>query len=79
MKDRLAAPLALIPEMCSLNMGSMNFGLFPTLSRHKTFTYDWEQPYLEGSRDYIFRNTFADIEHILQTLGEAHALRVRVL
>ena len=43
-------------------MGSMNFGLFPMLSRHKTFTYDWEQPYLEGSRDYIFRNTFADIE-----------------
>jgi len=69
-KDRLAAPLAFDPEMCSLNMGSMNFGLFPALSRYKSFTHDWEQPYLEGSRDYIFRNTFADMEYILQALGE---------
>jgi len=69
-QDRLAAPLAFAPEMCSLNMGSMNFGLFPTLARYPSFTHDWEQPYLEGSRDYIFRNTFADIEHILQALGD---------
>ena len=69
-RERLAAPLAFDPEMCSLNMGSMNFGLFPALSRHRTFVHDWEQPYLEGSRDFIFRNTFADIEYILQALGE---------
>jgi uncharacterized protein (DUF849 family) len=69
-QERLAAPLAFAPEMCSLNMGSMNFALFPTLARYPSFTHDWEQPYLEGSRDYIFRNTFADIEFILQALGE---------
>ena len=69
-QDRLAAPRAFAPEMCSLNMGSMNFALFPTLARYPSFTHDWEQPYLEGSRDYIFRNTFADIEFILQALGE---------
>jgi uncharacterized protein (DUF849 family) len=69
-QDRLTAAVAFDPEMCSLNMGSMNFGLFPALARHASFTHDWEQPYLEGSRGYIFRNTFADIESILQTLGE---------
>lgn len=69
-QDRLAAALAFAPEMCSLNMGSMNFGLYPALGRHTAFAYDWEQPYLEGSRDFIFRNTFADLEHILQALGE---------
>jgi uncharacterized protein (DUF849 family) len=69
-QDRLAAALAYAPEMCSLNMGSMNFGLFPALARHRSFKFDWEQPYLEQSRGYIFRNTFADIEDILQTLGE---------
>ena len=69
-EDRLAAARACAPEMCSLNMGSMNFGLYPALARHSTFTHEWERPYLEGSRDFIFRNTFADIEYILQALGE---------
>jgi uncharacterized protein (DUF849 family) len=55
------------PEVASLNMGSMNFGLFPMLQRTKTFKYDWERPYLEGSYDRIFKNTFADIEYILTT------------
>lgn len=58
------------PEVASLNMGSMNFGLYPMLSRFKEFLHDWEQPYLEGSRDRIFRNTFADIEYILRTCAE---------
>jgi uncharacterized protein (DUF849 family) len=58
------------PEVTSLNMGSMNFGLFPTLQRFKEFRYDWEKPYLEGSRDRIFKNTFADIEYILTTCAE---------
>jgi uncharacterized protein (DUF849 family) len=74
-QQRLAAALRAKPEMCSLNMGSMNFGLFPALKRYSTFTHDWEPPYLEGSRDFIFRNTFKDIEYILQALGEEHGTR----
>jgi uncharacterized protein (DUF849 family) len=68
--DRLACAIALRPEMCSLNMGSMNFGLFPALARRTEFSHAWERPYLEASRGFIFRNTFADIEQILRTLGE---------
>ncbi len=48
----------------------MNFGLYPMLERFKTFQHDWEEPYLAGSRDRIFKNTFADIEHILTTCAE---------
>jgi uncharacterized protein (DUF849 family) len=55
------------PEIASLNMGSMNFALYPMLNRHKRFKFDWEQPYLEGTRDLIFRNTFKDIEFVLKT------------
>jgi uncharacterized protein (DUF849 family) len=73
--DRLAAPIAASPEMCSLNMGSMNFGLFPMLGRYKDFAHDWERAHLENSRDFIFRNTFKDIEEILRTLGEGHGTR----
>jgi uncharacterized protein (DUF849 family) len=58
------------PEVASLNMGSMNFGLYPMLGRFKSFKHDWERPYLEGSNDRIFRNTFADIEYILATCSE---------
>lgn len=58
------------PEVASLNMGSMNFGLYPMLNRYKEFKHDWERPYLEGSRDRVFKNTFADIEHILTTCAE---------
>jgi uncharacterized protein (DUF849 family) len=70
LEDRLAAPLRAKPEMCSLNMGSMNFGLYPMLQRYKQWTHDWEPKYLEASRDFIFRNTFKDIEAILKQLGE---------
>jgi uncharacterized protein (DUF849 family) len=58
------------PEVASLNMGSMNFGLYPMLNRFRDFKYDWEEPYLAGSRDRIFRNTFSDIEYILTTCAE---------
>ncbi|WP_210483723.1 3-keto-5-aminohexanoate cleavage protein [Microvirga antarctica] len=58
------------PEVASLNMGSMNFGLYPMLNRFKTFKHEWEKPYLEGSTDRIFRNTFQDIEYILTTCTE---------
>ncbi len=68
--DRIACALACRPEMCSLNLGSMNFGLYPALARYARFDREWEGPYLEASRGYIFRNTFADIERILRGLGE---------
>ena len=75
LEERLAAPLAASPEMCSLNMGSMNFGLYPMLAKYKEFRHDWERVHLENSRDFIFRNTFKDIEYILKNLGEAHGTR----
>jgi uncharacterized protein (DUF849 family) len=74
-EQRLAAPLMTKPEMCSLNMGSMNFGIFPLADRYKKWKFDWEQPYLRGTDDFIFRNTFRDIERILKMLGEEHGTR----
>jgi uncharacterized protein (DUF849 family) len=74
-EERLAAPLRASPELCSLNMGSMNFGLYPMLAKYKEFKYDWEAPHLEASREYIFRNTFRDIENILDKLGKGHGTR----
>jgi len=73
--QRLQAPLTFQPEMCSLNMGSMNFGLYPIADRIESFLHDWEPAHLERSRDYIFKNTFADIERILRELGETHGTR----
>jgi uncharacterized protein (DUF849 family) len=69
-EERLRPAATFKPEVASLNMGSMNFGLYPMLKRQKSFAFDWEQPYLEGSADRIFKNTFADIEHILTTCAE---------
>jgi uncharacterized protein (DUF849 family) len=69
-QERLAAPLLAKPEVCSLNMGSMNFGLYPALEKRREWKYDWEPQYLEASRDFIFRNTFKDIEYSLKHLGE---------
>jgi uncharacterized protein (DUF849 family) len=74
-EERLAAPLRASPELCSLNMGSMNFGLYPMLGKYKEFKYDWEAAHLEASRDYIFRNTFRDIENILDKLGKGHGTK----
>jgi uncharacterized protein (DUF849 family) len=69
-EERLRPAATFKPEVASLNMGSMNFGLYPMLARFKEFKHDWERPYLEGSRDRIFKNTFADIEHILTSCAE---------
>jgi uncharacterized protein (DUF849 family) len=69
-EERVRPAATFKPEVASLNMGSMNFGLFPMLARFKEFKHDWERPYLEGSRERIFRNTFADIEYILTTCAE---------
>jgi len=73
--ERLAAPLAASPEMCSLNMGSMNFALHPLAKRYSDWKHAWERPYLEGTKDFIFRNTFGDIERIYHLLGEGHGTR----
>ncbi|TIO30678.1 3-keto-5-aminohexanoate cleavage protein [Mesorhizobium sp.] len=69
-EERLKPVATFKPEVASLNMGSMNFGLFPMLERFREFSHDWERPYLEGSRDRAFKNTFADIENILTTCAE---------
>ena len=74
-QDRLAAPLQFKPEMCSFNMGSMNFGLYPNLDKYKQFKYEWEPQYLENSRDFIFRNTFKEMEYTLKHLGEGCGTR----
>ncbi|NTS33629.1 3-keto-5-aminohexanoate cleavage protein [Phyllobacterium sp. BT25] len=73
--DRLAAALRAEPEMCSLNMGSMNFGLFPALDRYTAWQHDWEPQLLEATRSTIFKNTFADMEDILKRLGEGCGTR----
>jgi len=65
-EDRLQPALQLKPEVASLNMGSMNFGLYEMIPRVKEWKYDWEKPYLAGSDDRIFKNTFKDIAHILE-------------
>lgn len=69
-EERAAPAIAFRPELASLNMGSMNFGLYPMLARYKTFAHDWEREHLEGSRDLIFRNSFQDIEYVLARLAE---------
>jgi uncharacterized protein (DUF849 family) len=66
-EERAMPAATLKPEVASLNMGSMNFALYPMLGRYKEFKHDWEQPYLEATRDLIFRNTFKDIEYVLRT------------
>ena len=65
--QRVAPAANYKPELASLNMGSMNFGLYPMLNRYKTFKFDWEREHLEGSKDLVFRNSFKDIEYVLET------------
>lgn len=69
--ERLAAARTFRPEMCSLNMGSLNFAFFPAARRIRTWKYDWEEAYVVNSDDYIFRNTFRDIRTILESLADA--------
>jgi uncharacterized protein (DUF849 family) len=68
--ERVAPAAVWKPEIASLNMGSMNFGLFPMLRRFKTFRHEWEPQMLENSRDLVFRNSFKDIEYALRTLND---------
>jgi uncharacterized protein (DUF849 family) len=67
--DRLAAAVRFQPELCSLNMGSMNFAIFPAAKRVKQWKYAWEEGYVRNSDDFIFRNTFRDIAYILETMS----------
>jgi uncharacterized protein (DUF849 family) len=73
--ERLAAPIEAAPEMASLNMGTMNFALYPMAERITDWRHDWEQPFLEGSDDLVFKNTPRDIARILTELGEERGAR----
>jgi 3,5-dioxohexanoate:acetyl-CoA acetone transferase len=75
LEDRLAAPKLAAPEMCSLNMGTMNFALYPAADRVKDWKYDWEKPFLEGSDDLVFKNTPRDIAHVLHEMGDKRGAR----
>ncbi len=68
-EDRIAPALKFSPEMCSLNMGSMNFSFHPLAKRYDTWNFDWEKDYVQNSDTYIFRNTFNDIEKVAKTLA----------
>ncbi|MBT4933666.1 MAG: 3-keto-5-aminohexanoate cleavage protein [Rhodospirillaceae bacterium] len=73
--DRLAAPMVAEPEMCSLNMGSMNFALYPAAQKISDWKYDWEKPFLEGSEDLVFKNTPRDIAYVVTEMGEKRGAR----
>ena len=69
-EERVRPAATFKPEVASLNMGSMNFGLFPMLGRFQEFRHEWERQHLENSRNLVFKNTFQDIEYILRTCAE---------
>jgi uncharacterized protein (DUF849 family) len=71
LEDRIAAVPRFAPELASCNLGSMNFGLFPVIDKFEKWQHEWEPHYLEMSRDFIFRNTFADLERIMATFKES--------
>jgi uncharacterized protein (DUF849 family) len=73
--DRLKGPAVLRPEMCSLNMGSMNFAIYPLADRYQSWKYAWEEPYLRSTEDFVFKNTFRDIARIISVLGDEHGCR----
>jgi uncharacterized protein (DUF849 family) len=66
-EERVRPAAQFKPEVASLNMGSINFGLYPLLDKYKEFKHDWERQHLEATRDLVFRNSFKDIEYILET------------
>lgn len=69
LEARLAAPKQFQPEMCSLNMGTMNFALYPMAAKISDWKYDWEKPFLDGTDDLVFKNTPRDIAHVLAEMG----------
>ena len=74
-EERLVAALTASPEMASLNMGSMNFGIFPLAEKYSEWKHDWEQDFLASTKDFIFPNTFKTIEYALRELGDGHGTR----
>lgn len=74
-QERLEAPLAAEPEMCSLNMGTMNFALYPMLGKRTEWLHDWEEPFLRNSDDLVFKNTPRDIENVLRLMGRDRGAR----
>lgn len=75
LEDRLAGPLKAEPEMCSLNMGTMNFALYPLADRYDAWVHGWEQPFLRGTDDLVFKNTPRDIEFVLTQMGQQRGAR----
>ncbi len=75
LEERLSATKRARPEMCTLNMGSMNFGIFGVVEKFDTWKYDWEESFLEGSRDLIFPNTFKSIEYAMREIGQGLGTR----
>lgn len=69
-EERVLPAATFKPEIASLNMGSINFGLYQLVAKYKSFKFDWERPHLESTRDLVFRNSFQDIEYILSTCSE---------
>lgn len=74
-EERLRAAMSASPELASLNVGSLNFGIFPMLDKYSDWKHEWEPAFLEMTRDFIFKNTFADLEYIVKTLGHEHGTR----
>jgi uncharacterized protein (DUF849 family) len=74
-EERLRAAVATSPEMASLNVGSLNFGIFPMAEKYTQWKHDWEPAFLEMTRDFIFKNTFADLEYVVKELGHGHGTR----
>ena len=74
-EERLRAAVAVSPEMASLHVGSLNFGIFPMLGKHSRWKHAWERAFLEMTRDFVFKNTFADIEYVVRELGEGHGTK----
>jgi len=75
LEERLAGPLAAEPEMCSLNMGTMNFALYPMLGKRTEWVHDWEESFLRNSDDLVFKNTPRDIESVLRLMGQDRGAR----
>ncbi|MFN8195809.1 MAG: 3-keto-5-aminohexanoate cleavage protein [Nocardioidaceae bacterium] len=74
-EERLRAAVATSPEMASLNVGSLNFGIFPMAAKYSEWKHDWEPSFLEMTRDFIFKNTFADLEYVVKELWQGHGTR----
>ena len=78
-QDRLRVIYETKPELCTLNLGTFNYGSFPMIPKYAgKWKFDWEEPYLESTRSEPFVSTFADIEHMLTDLTHEHRLPVRV-